>query len=449
MATTTYYIRSHYDRDRDLERLQRETGQLAEGDEQQPELPEEDPWEKIQSFGVRRRLANAPRFVPATIAYDPWNEGLASLPEEPKASSGGSVGIADWYKSLTQSNITGDNTSTVETTQTATTPAPAPSQPIASSSSISAPISRPSSTHPRRTNSDWFISRALSAQTSTSSAPPTPIPTTSLADILLRDPPITSQPLKPPVFLHLGPSNKGWAMLQSRGWREGEGLGVGAIRRADTRVDELEEEEEDELEGRERKRAKRENRDSKQAKGKVKGKGREVNRVTVKEEEHVYEGDDGIIEVKKTEIIDLTLSDSESEFESDSDSENNTSEVDDDPTTAPSPSATITTTTSTPTTTAPQPPPSHHATQTSLLTPLPTVLKSDRLGIGLKAKTEGPYHSSVKRVTHNAAAMREHVKRGEETRRRKVMEGKGRRAFERRERKERERRREMLAYMNG
>ncbi|EIM86053.1 uncharacterized protein STEHIDRAFT_147584 [Stereum hirsutum FP-91666 SS1] len=372
--------------------------------------------------------------------------------DQPKASSSGSGGIADWYKSLRQSNLTGDNTSTVKTTQTATTPAPAPSQPIASSSSISAPTSRPSSTHPRRTNSDWFISRALSAQTSTSSAPPTPIPTTSLADILLRDPPITSQPLKPPVFLHLGPSNKGWAMLHSRGWREGEGLGVGAVRLADTCGDGLEGEE-DELDGRERKRVKRDNRDSKQAKGKVKGKekGREVERVTVKEEEHVYDGDEDIIEVKKTEIIDLTLSDSESESESDSDSEHNTSEVDDDPATVPSPSAA--TSTSTPTTTAPQssspPPTSHHATQTSLLTPLPTVLKSDRLGIGLKAKTEGPYHSSVKRVTHNAAAMREHVKRGEETRRRKVMEGKGRRAFERRERKERERRREMLAYMNG
>lgn len=239
-------------------------------------------------------------------------------------------------------------------------------------------------------------------------------------------------------------------MLQSRGWREGEGLGVGAVRMADTPVDELEGDK-DELEGRERKRVKRDNRDSKQAKRKEKG--REVERVTVKKEEHVYEGDDDIIEVKKTEIIDLTLSDSESgsESDSDSDSENNTSEVDDDPATGPSPSPS--TSTFTPTTTAPQssfpPPTSHHATQTSLLTPLPTVLKSDRLGIGLKAKTEGPYHSSVKRVTHNAAAMREHVKRGEETRRRKVMEGKGRRAFERRERKERERRREMLAYMNG
>ena len=53
----------------------------------------------------------------------------------------------------------------------------------------------------------------------------------------------------------------------------------------------------------------------------------------------------------------------------------------------------------------------------ALLTPLPTVLKPDRLGIGLKAKKVGPYKASQKRVTHNAAAaLAAHMKVNEQSR---------------------------------
>ena len=85
----------------------------------------------------------------------------------------------------------------------------------------------------------------------------------------------------------------------------------------------------------------------------------------------------------------------------------------------------------------------------ALLTPLPTVLKSDRLGIGLKARTEGPYKASVKRITHNAAALADHYRQAEEARLRKKKWGKGKRGFARRDKEEQARRRNLLAYMNS
>jgi hypothetical protein len=84
----------------------------------------------------------------------------------------------------------------------------------------------------------------------------------------------------------------------------------------------------------------------------------------------------------------------------------------------------------------------------ALLTPLPTVLKSDRLGIGLKAKTFGPYKASQKRVTHNAAALAAHVKENEERKLFKQKVGRGSRGFARAEKRESEKRKGLLAYLN-
>ena len=84
----------------------------------------------------------------------------------------------------------------------------------------------------------------------------------------------------------------------------------------------------------------------------------------------------------------------------------------------------------------------------SLLAPLPTVLKADRLGIGLKAKTEGPYKRSKKRVTHSAAALAAHIRSAEELRRMKAELGKGKRGFAKVHKREEDRRKSMLAYLN-
>jgi len=143
--------------------------------------------------------------------------------------------------------------------------------------------------------------------------------------------------------------------------------------------------------------------------------------------------DHDIVEVRKVPVIDLTLSESEHEDvdsyedgeEGDDDDRNNDSN--DNPPTFPS---------------------DPRAEPTVLLTPLSTVLKSDRLGIGLKAKTEGPYRSSVKRVTPNAAALAAHTNASEELRRTQHRFGKGRRAYARAEHLERERRQKMMAYLS-
>ena len=166
--------------------------------------------------------------------------------------------------------------------------------------------------------------------------------------------------------------------------------------------------------------------------------------------------DDPIVEIRKKShvpMIDLTQSDTESdsegedEDEDDNDDDNDTIDEtdDDDDLDSRTPPGTSSTTHTEKTTTSSDDP---RATQTALLTPLPTVLKSDRLGIGLKAKTEGPYRSSVKRVTHNAAALAAHVKAAEDRRRTQRLLGKGRRAFARAERLERERRQHMMAYLS-
>ena len=184
-------------------------------------------------------------------------------------------------------------------------------------------------------------------------------------------------------------------MLQNGGWREGEGLGS-TIQRSGRDEDTF---------------AKRLNTgiDSVGNQGVIKRQKREVK------------WEDDIQEVQDIDVIDLTLSDEVSD---------NVREIVDAGTKPISPSVSST------------------FSQTALLTPIPTVLKSDRLGIGLKAKTVGPYKASLKRVTHNAAAMAAHIRAAEQTRKKKIDLGRGRRGFARQEKKERESRQKMLAYFN-
>ena len=136
--------------------------------------------------------------------------------------------------------------------------------------------------------------------------------------------------------------------------------------------------------------------------------------------------DDGVSELRNTEVIDLTLSDSDSDDSSmkveDGKLEDQDGFTDDIPT-------------------------DHGGV--ALLTPIATRLKSDRLGIGLKAKTTGPYKVSQKRVTHNAAALTAHIRAAEENRRRMREHGRGRRGHKRQRRKEEEERKAMLASLKS
>ncbi|KAJ7644215.1 hypothetical protein FB45DRAFT_897246 [Roridomyces roridus] len=313
MATTAFTIYSHYD-PADRERLERETGQIP--DEQA--LDPSEAWEAEANATFKRKLAPPPRFVPAGSAIP--------SPAASTSSSKSSSDVASWYKSLTE-----------------TTSVTRPVHVSAGSSTRAARIPET-----QRNKNNWFIMKAITTEpTITTTATPS-----TLADILARDPPPLphEQQYSPPVWLAIGPTNKGFEMLQNSGWSEGEALGVGSGPRLKKEVTD--------------------------------------------------------------EVIDLTVSDSEDEDEAIATS------------------------------------PDMEADRKALVTPLATVLKSDRLGIGLKAKTTGPYRASQKRITHNAAAMLAHTKAAEESRKQKHTNGRGHRAFARQRKAEEATRRRQLAYMN-
>jgi len=185
-------------------------------------------------------------------------------------------------------------------------------------------------------------------------------------------------------------------MLQNSGWSEGEPLGCSVPRRNDRILPSLNP-----------------------------AKAKKVTEVKTEVGYEVgCEGFDDIVEVKtKTaEVIDLTVSDSSD------------SEEDEDYEQLP-PSTAI--------------PTSLDHGGKALLTPLPIVLKSDRLGIGLKAKTVGPYKASQKRVTHNAAALAAHVKAHDDMRKLKSKIGRGSRSFASHNKRETANRKNLLAYLNS
>lgn len=186
-------------------------------------------------------------------------------------------------------------------------------------------------------------------------------------------------------------------MLQQSGWSEGEALGAGAARR--TRLQKARE-----------KKPVRTVLDDPQ------------HSVKTEEREVALDGSDDIREVRKVEVVDLTLSDSD----------------DDD----------LEVLAGTGTTSPPAPSAASH-NPTALLTPIATVLKSDRLGVGLKAKTVGPFKESKKRVTHNQAALAAHVRANEDMRMRKALLGRGANSFARIAKAEAENRKRLLASLNA
>lgn len=290
---------------------------------------------------------------------------------------------------------------------------PRPSSAPVPISSNKATQETPKIQHKKKDKNNWFIQKVLRSEPP--SAPSTPPPT--LPDILAREPPpLPSEPkFSPPVWVEIGPSNKGFTMLQKGGWNEGEALGIGARRRPPTStgaggsVTTNKGKEKavttDGVVDRASRIVKRDFRDSL---GDVKKEGAAIIDLTLSDSEESSEGEE---DVKAEELVELSQ---RTEYPS---MEGDTEDI------------------------------SAHGRK-ALLTPIATVLKLDRLGIGLKAKTEGPYKASVKRVTHNAASLAAHARAAEEARRRREIFGRGRRGYERQKRKEEERRREFIAYMN-
>lgn len=161
---------------------------------------------------------------------------------------------------------------------------------------------------------------------------------------------------------------------------------------------------------------------------------------------------DDVSELRSVDVIDLTLSDSESESDSSEAAESGPNPEDQgseheveaavsappDLEGAPDRQLTL-----------PKSDDSSPYARRALLTPIATVLKSDRLGIGLKAKTVGPHKASQKRVTHNAAALAAHAKAAEESRKRKQLFGRGHKGFERQRWKDEEQRKALLAELKS
>ncbi|OAX42866.1 hypothetical protein K503DRAFT_274437 [Rhizopogon vinicolor AM-OR11-026] len=364
MATVAHRIRSDYDH-ADRERLEEETGQIP--------IDDAEEWNTAPTFSATRRVP-PPSFVPARIRYDEWGSAVSfnnALPSDVPAVDNGT---SEWYRALTRDCSKGSGNQP-------------PSRP--SSTPSEAPKPKTEAT----TKNNWFIKRALQSEPPTKPSSPAP----SLADLLARDPPPlpSEERFAPPVWLAIGPSNKGFNLLQKHGWNEGEGLGAHVAR-------------------------------SRRPRSPARKLGAEPVSPASSRGASIPAGDRnsrGIL----PDIIDLTQSDSESE--------------DDFESLHRSPSLPL-----------PSVPSAHKATdshsQKSLLTPIPTILKSDRLGIGLKAKTEGPYKQSKKRVTHNQAALASHIRAAEELRRKKAEVGRGRRGFVKVRRREENERKHMLAYLN-
>ena len=390
MATVTHYIYSHYD-PAEREALEQETGQ-AGGDTLDPD----EAWQREASRISQPKRA-PPKFVSATIPIDEWGHPQSEISNpQPSTSSLGSS-VAGWYRSMTSAR-------------------PEISSTLSPESSLAVPLNqrKPET----RDKNNWFILKAIESE-----SPPFPSTSApSLADILARDPPPLPSEGKytPPVWLEIGPSNKGFGILQRSGWNEGEPLGPCVIRRkAEDKLHEVE---------------------AMLSANKRKGKPRSILSTPASRKQTMeikVENFDDVSELREIDVIDLTLSDSDEGEASGSDVDvrnklQNSGDI-------LSPSLKDAT--------------HGHNFSTyerkALLTPIATVLKSDRLGIGLKAKTVGPHKSSQKRVTHNAAALAAHVKAAAETRKRKNLFGRGHRGFEKQRRKEEENRKAMTAYLKG
>lgn len=247
---------------------------------------------------------------------------------------------------------------------------------------------------------NWFSPQPLKRSEESS--------TSTLSDLLARNPPpLASEPaFTPPVFLFIGPSNKGFNMLQRKGWQEGEGLGSGRI----------------ELKPRQ-----------------GIGMNKTLNTSSTSDEKHVSSI---LEEAVKQETIDLTLSDSEQAMATPevidltiSDDDTETSDIEEDPEQGVDRNGDSSIMAS-----------SSHGT--TLITPIATTLKADRLGIGLKAKRRGA--AKAKAITHSSAAIASHIRTANQTRKEfKARFGRGSRGFARAKRKEEKDRVNMLAYLNS
>ncbi|KAG5352092.1 hypothetical protein C0989_003891 [Termitomyces sp. Mn162] len=342
------------------------------------------PWEFDPAFNPPP--GPPPRFVPAAFTGLDRSSDNRLASSSKRAETLVANDVSNWYRSLTSRRSINESNA----------------QPRPSSLPPDGQNTQPQFIEKSNKN-NWFILNAIhsnpEAQPTGKASPST------LVDIIARDPPPHpgEKQFKPPIWLGIGPSNRGFAMLRRSGWSEGEPLGLDVVRRphflSDTEMIDL-------------------------------GK-RKEKYVFIKQEiiEVDMDGHDDVTELRQVNIIDLTTDgDDESlpppgptlNAEGEARPEENLSKTSND-----------------------------DYGRTALLTPIATVLKSDRLGIGLKAKSVGPYKASQKRVTHNAAAFAAHMRAAEESHRKKKLFGRGSRGFSIQQKTNESDRKRLLAYLNG
>ena len=371
---------------------------------------EDNAWRTESAFGhTRLHSRPAPSFVPATLEYDeygmPKTSGLVH--PGPSNSNDPSRDVSAWYQGLT-----GRLSANLEKQPSKANPQHPSSTPPASQSSPTPDSSAQRShldSNPKRRN--WFTSCPSQGTATHISKPST------LADLLSRNPPpLPSDPtFMPPVFLTIGPSNKGFSMLQRKGWQEGEGLGSGRVERKSKNTLDYPRKLEVAFQERNIKPQKLVSRlfdaDLMPVLNDVK---HEVVDLTLP---------DLVVEQNSSQnIIDLTLSDPDS-GEDDAVNEDTVDQHED----------------------ASCQPTSHG---TMLITPIATTLKADRLGIGLKAARHSR-NVKAKAVTHTSAALAAHIRSGHQARIDRGRHGRGSRGFARARRKEERERVDLLAYMKS
>lgn len=488
MATVARHIRSYYDPETEKDDLLLETGQAhastsstqghfrsgigfpsggeglsVTGDGEQGEGP--DPW--LIELPYPPAKFNPPiKFVKSVLSYEDVNDyierghesgSFQRDKEKDEDVDEEREGISNWYRNLSRTNastpvlalvVQEESEAAEGIAKTGTLNNPVSSSGVTNGSVVVTqepeqspnsnplfqpqgpphPPSRPSDSSRRR--NDWFISNVIPHPSHIASGSNCPAPRSrpppTLADMLARDPPPnkSQEAYTPPTWIMLPPSNPGFRMLQKSGWSEGEPLGPYFFRKQDV--------------------VHQERQPVVGPSNLGKRKGAPETRTT----EIEIEGYDDIVEIRKEQVIDLTLSDDEESTSSSVEdiSDEGAMELDDEAVQSPNPSLADFNLTSGQRSSSWGEVEGHGGK--ALLTPLPTVLKSDRLGIGLKARTVGPYKSSQKRVTHNAAALAAHVRANEERKLFKQKVGRGSRGFARAEKRESEKRKNLLAYLN-
>jgi len=343
----------------------------------------------------RLHLRPVPNFVPARLETDEYGMPKRN-PIRPSSipSNNNSQEVSSWYRSLT---------SRAKGKQRTISPAPLAGSAPSSSHKPESSMEAANSFTPR---SDWFSSQPVKHHEEP------PASTSTLSDLLSRNPPpLPSEPaFIPPVFLYIGPSNKGFNMLQRKGWREGEGLGSGRIELTPRWGIGMNKALESSFIADQKKNLHFPGAAVKE----------EIIDLTLSDSEQVP---------PTPEVLDLTISDDESEA-SDTETEEEQYEEVEDGNVHPS---------------VRQQSSSHG---TTLITPIATTLKADRLGIGLKTKRRGA--AKAKAITHTSAAIAAHIRTSNQTRKEfKARYGRGSRGFARAKRKEETDRVNMLAYLNS